>query len=389
MYSFVNRFFTQVLNFTYSQFWISAKTDYALRILFIGLISCVSLSTHADNYLPKQTLTSQQLQAFASLYQQELGNVSQCHDNSHNEVAFCANTLKDSGNAPRIFMPANSPKAIIVLFHGLSDSPYFVRSIAQSFQNSGYLVITPLTPGHGKKVAQIDMHNSKLGEKWLTHVNDVMSYTNKLATEFLNDKTNTKLPVFIGGFSAGGTFATWYAMQHPSEMKGVLLFSAALQLPDSAETMSRIWGIKSVANWLDGEFQTIGAHPFKYPKIASFSALMLMDVINQVRDFLSENSVKMPVFSAHSVADKITLLDGVQNVLNQLEGKHVFFKIDEEYDLCHQDLPMSNIQLIGLKFNRTQVNQRERCAVPKPNPVHQQMMLMANLFIQDQLAVKH
>jgi hypothetical protein len=46
---------------------------------------------------------------------------------------------------------------------------------------------------------------------------------------------------------------------------------------------------------------------------------------------------------------------------------------------------MSNIQLIGLKFDRNQVNQRERCAVPKANPLHQQMMFMANVFIEQQL----
>lgn len=380
------------------QSWLSAKADVFL-LLSLFLLSFLS-TENAKASDASLVLSWAKQQAFAKLYESELGDMQYCDDNNRWEIAFCSSQLKNAGNAPRIFIPKQSivkqtaartlPKAVIVLFHGLSDSPYFVRAIAQSFQSKNYLVITPLTPGHGKKIADKDMQDPMLQERWLSHVTDVMAFADTLGA-----------PVFVGGFSAGATFATWYGLQNPEKVEGVLLFSGALELSDAAETMSRIWGIKAISTWLDGKYETMGVHPYKYPAIASYSALVLMDVIQEIRALLLASEIEgdienemrseiaieieIPIFAAHSMADKITLFSGIENLTNRLGGEHVIFKIGGEYDVCHQDLPMSNIQLIGLEFDRTQVNQLERCATPKPNPLHQQMMFMAEVFVEQQI----
>lgn len=387
---------------TKAQFSLYKKTEFFVCACTLLLLICLIVPAHAQGQRARTSFSPQQKQAFAELYRGDFDDVRECPDSTRDEIIFCASDLKDSGNGPRIFLPSMSsqtsvPKAIIVLFHGLSDSPYFVRSLAQSFQKEGYVVITPLTPGHGKKSADLDMQDPKLGERWLKHVDDVMRYTFEYANAeggtpnvSNSNKALAALPVFIGGFSTGGTLATLYAVKHPKKVAGILLFSAALELPDSAETMSRIWGIKSVAAWLDGVYEAKGAHPYKYPTIASYSGLILMDLVKELRiyldDGLNEETLNVPIFAAHSLADKITMFSGIENLLAKVPGKHMLFQIDEEYDLCHQDLPMSNIQLIGLNFDRTQVNQLERCAIPKANPLHQQMMSMANLFVAQRVA---
>jgi pimeloyl-ACP methyl ester carboxylesterase len=362
-------------------FFMWQKSIYlSLAILCISnlLTYAQAQSAYSQN---RFTFSFEDKAAFAKLYVAELGDTFYCEDSKPNEFGICANLLKNAGNAARVYVPKSKPQSVIVLFHGLSDSPYFVSSIAKNFQSQGHLVIAPLTPGHGKKDAKQDMKDERLKDRWLLHVNSVMEYSKAYAQ-------TQDIPIFAGGFSTGGTFATWYALTNPDSLQGVLLFSGALALPDSAETMSRIWGIKSVAKWLDGVYESNGPHPFKYPGVASYSALVLLDIINEIRDMLAEQDAAFPIFAAHSMADNITLFSGVENLIESVEGQHVVFKIDEEYDLCHQDLPMDKIQLIGLKFDRNQVNQKERCAIPQANPLHMQMMIMANSFINQQMTSK-
>ena len=187
--------------------------------------------------------------------------------------------------------------------------------------------------------------------------------------------------VFVGGFSTGGAFATYYTLKHPDEIEALLLFSGALQLSSSAETLSKVWGIKKLAVWLDGEYKTDGPNPYKYPKVATYSALVLMDVIKDIRGLLeaqegSENNSRLskPIFAAHSLADTTTMYEGIENLLSKVDGEHTRFKIDKDFDVCHADVVISSGQIINMNFDKSQVNPSERCAVPKANPLHSIML---------------
>ena len=192
-------------------------------------------------------------------------------------------------------------------------------------------------------------------------------------------------PLFVGGFSTGGAFATWYAINNPEKVTALLTFSGALELSTSAERMSRIWGIKSLSKWLDGEYETSGPNPYKYPKVASYSGLVLMDIIYDIREYLEDNSVSFPIFAAHSMADKTTLFSGIEYLTQTVAGQHTVFKIDESYALCHADLPLDQIQINSMKFKKSMVDVREQCAVPQANPLHQQMLSTLLFFMQQLL----
>ncbi len=335
---------------------------------------------------------------FLAIYESEFPNAKRCEpevlEQQINELRLCSERMRNSGSGPFIFTPKNSvllssetsseiqtvgPKGLVVLFHGLSDSPFFMRSIARSLEKKGFVVIVPLTPGHAKKDADSDMQDPLLKARWMSHVDKVMSFADGFG-----------LPLFVGGFSTGGAFATRYSIHHPDKVKGLLLFSGALALSSSAETMSKIWGMKTLAKWLDGEYETDGAHPYKYPSVASFSGLMLMDVIKDIRQKLAESDeeIEVSLFSAHSLADKVTPFDGVEDLSNQLKGEHSLFKIDEEFKLCHADLPMSSVQIVGLSFDKSKLKDtREECKIPRANPLHPQMLSMMHQFIQGRLDV--
>ena len=46
-------------------------------------------------------------------------------------------------------MPLGKPRGSVVLLHGLTDSPYSVRYLAQLWQQRGYVAVAPRLPGHG------------------------------------------------------------------------------------------------------------------------------------------------------------------------------------------------------------------------------------------------
>lgn len=312
-------------------------------------------------------------QAFTALYEKQWGNLESCDTQVRNELKLCSNVLRNEGNAPFVLTPV-VPKATVVLFHGLSYSPYYVRSIAEHFYRQSYRVVVPLLPGHGKIDADADMQDPNLQQRWLDHVQEVM--------DLVTSQTDK---VFIGGFSAGATLATHYMLREPENVEGLLLFSGALALSASAETMSSIWGMKHLAVWLDGEFVSEGPDLYRYPKVASYSGLVLMDVIKEIREKLTDpqtmEGIQKPIFAAHSMADNISPYSGVEDLMAKVLGDHTQFQIDSSFDVCHGDVVISPLQIITMDFDKSRVNQSERCAVPKANPLHQTMLSVATHFL--------
>jgi esterase/lipase len=344
------------------------KSVFAFSALLLSLVSIA----HGDQNLQAKSTFDQ---GFKSLYKTELGSIQACTKQIEGELKVCSKILKNEGNAPYV-LHAKHPKAVVVLFHGLSDSPFFMRSIAEYLQSQGYTAIVGLTPGHGKYDADADMEDPQLKERWLTHSQSLIQLAKSLDS-----------PLFIGGFSTGGAFATHYMLNNPGDIQGLLLFSGALQLADNAESMSKVWGMKWITKWFDGEYPSQGPNPYKYPSVGLYSALVLMDVINDIRDKLaiySENqkTLTTPIFAAHSAADKTTLIEGVENLMENVDGEHSLFKIDESYDVCHADLPISSVQIVAMKFNKSLVKEHEKCAVPQANPLHQNMLNMMMYFLE-------
>ncbi|SVW31102.1 alpha/beta hydrolase [Klebsiella pneumoniae] len=57
--------------------------------------------------------------------------------------------FKQDWNRSFVLMPLGKPRGSVVLLHGLTDSPYSVRYLAQLWQQRGYVAVAPRLPGHG------------------------------------------------------------------------------------------------------------------------------------------------------------------------------------------------------------------------------------------------
>lgn len=301
---------------------------------------------------------------FAQIYQQELGSTQGCQEPRLHEFAVCSSVLRNDGNAPYILHHGQPTEKVIVLFHGLSDSPFFLRSIATTLHAEGYNVLVGLLPGHGLKAADADMQDPELANRWRIRVSDI----SQLASSLGSNK-------YIGGFSTGGALATEYVLSHPGEYQGLMLFSGALQLDSTVETLANVWGMRWVAKMMDGDYQTEGRNPVKYPKVSTFAALQLVDVIMSVRELIQQQKpLNMPIFVAHSAADQTTLIQGVKDLMAYNQGQNRFFEIPQSEGVCHADLVVSAEQLQAMHYDMTNLGETEPCSLPQVNPVHSAML---------------
>jgi esterase/lipase len=132
---------------------------------------------------------------------------------------------------PQIFKHDDDgqPRNAIVLVHGLTDSPYFMKDIGEYFcTKMGFDVYIPLLRTHGLKEPE-DMKDASLKE-WQKDV------------RFAVDKAKeSDGKVSIGGLSTGGTLSVELALKDEQSIDGgVFLFSAALGLANSAGNLAEI-----------------------------------------------------------------------------------------------------------------------------------------------------
>ncbi|MEG3765660.1 alpha/beta hydrolase [Alteromonas sp. 14N.309.X.WAT.G.H12] len=331
------------------------------------LLLLFSVCTHAQSDLDDA------FDKFSALYKQRFGQIRACLNPTTTRFSVCSPALRNDGNAPYILHHSKPTEKVVVLLHGLSDSPFYMRGIAQALFDKGMNVIVPLNVGHGQLVADDDMSDSDLAERWKEHLNDVIAIAPELGNK-----------IYLGGFSTGGALVVDHYLHHPENVAGIMLFSGALALDSGVEKLSRIWGIQWIAGLLDGEYITHGPNPYKYPTIASFAGLELMEVINDIRDQLAQGkTVDVPVFAAHSQADSTTPISGIEDLLAHTTATNTFFVIDKGYKLCHANLVMNQAMVNDLHFNKQNVDLRDPCAVPTKNPLFSQMIMMMDSFVDN------
>jgi pimeloyl-ACP methyl ester carboxylesterase len=334
-----------------------------LPLLMIAA-STYSLSVSSESIEPE-------FDKYDVIYQMQLGTTHGCQTSEKNVFRVCSDSLKNEGNAPYILHHNKVTEKVVVLFHGLSDSPFFFRSIAQSIYQQGNNVIVALMPGHGKKQADEDMQDYKLADRWRSHMSEVVDFASSLGEQR-----------YLGGFSTGGALATEYILQNPQSIKGVMLFSGALALNSSVESMANIFGIQWLAKTLDGEYKTQGRNPYKYPSVARFSAFELTEVIFSVRDLIEQGApLNLPIFVAHSLADATIPITGVKNLMSVNKGPNTFFEISLDADVCHADVVINEEQLSEMQYDASMLDEIMPCDVPKANPKHAEMLSSLSQFL--------
>ena len=133
--------------------------------------------------------------------------------------------LVDGAPYNRSFRLASAqPKGHALLVHGLTDSPYSMRALAQSLHARGFEVTVLRLPGHGTLPS---MMTSMAAADWTAAL--------RIAARDVSSRVAAGQPFYVGGYSSGGTLALQYALdalQDPALHRPdrVLLVSPAIEL---------------------------------------------------------------------------------------------------------------------------------------------------------------
>jgi len=97
-------------------------------------------------------------------------------------------------------LTVEAPRGGVLLLHGLSDSPYSMRSLAESLHAAGYQVLGLRIPGHGTAPSGL------VRVTW-----EDMAAAVELAVRYLKQEVGDR-PVHLVGYSNGGALAVHYAL---------------------------------------------------------------------------------------------------------------------------------------------------------------------------------
>lgn len=217
-------------------------------------------------------------------------------------------------------LKADKPHGAVLLIHGMSDSPYSLRTLGKALNQRGFWVIGMRMPGHGTApsgLRHISRHD--------------MTAAVRIGMRHLDEKVNGK-PVHMVGYSTGAPLALEFALdalegKSAPVPASLILISLAIGIHPAAglasfkDWLSNIPGLDDMAyTQIQPEFD-----PYKYNSFATNAADVVhgltRSVANRVEQRAATNPdvVLPPVLILKSTVDATVTTDAVvDNLLEHL-----------------------------------------------------------------------
>ena len=130
------------------------------------------------------------------------------------------------GNRNRTFELDPAPaRGGVLLVHGLTDSPYSVRALAETYRDEGFYALALRMPGHGTVPGAL---TEATWEDWLAAV--------RLGARHVREKIGPKAPLHFVGYSNGGALVLSQALDAIEDPKRVKPDRLVLVSPMSGVT---------------------------------------------------------------------------------------------------------------------------------------------------------
>ncbi|MGB5457043.1 MAG: alpha/beta fold hydrolase, partial [Gammaproteobacteria bacterium] len=232
-----------------------------------------------------------------------------------------ADPRKQQPNWNRSFeLSVEKPRGGVLLIHGMSDSPYSLRTLGKALNQHGYWVIGMRMPGHG---------TAPSGLRYISRHD--MAAAVRIGMTHLDERVNGK-PVHMIGYSTGAPLALEFALDaldgKSAPVPGsLILISPAIGIHPAAgfasfkDWLSNIPGLDDLAyTQVQPEFD-----PYKYNSFATNAADVVhgltRSVANRVEQRAGSNPdvVLPPVLVLKSTVDATVTTDAVvDNLLEHL-----------------------------------------------------------------------
>jgi alpha-beta hydrolase superfamily lysophospholipase len=193
-------------------------------------------------------------------------------------------------NRSFVLMPTGQPRGAAVLLHGLTDSPYSMRALAEEYQRQGFVAVVIRMPGHGTApgaLTDVDW------EAWLA--------ATRLAVREATRLTGPQLPLELVGYSNGGALAMKYTLDS--------LQDKSLRRPQQVVLLSPMIGVTAFAR-----FAGLAGLPAVFPAFAKAAWL------NVVPEF---NPFKYNSFPVNAARQSYLLTKSLQQQILQASRDHL------------------------------------------------------------------
>jgi len=159
-------------------------------------------------------------------------------------------------NRSFVLMPKGEIRGAVVLLHGLTDSPYSVRYLAEDYRQRGFVAVAPRLPGHGTAPGSL----TAVGwQSWMA--------ATRLAVREATRLAGAQRPLHLVGYSNGGALAMKYALDSLSDRQ--------LRAPQQIVLLSPMIGVTGYAR-----FAGIAGWPALFPAFARAAWLNVLPEYN-------------------------------------------------------------------------------------------------------------
>ena len=228
---------------------------------------------------------------------------------------------------------ADNPPGVALVVHGLSDSPYSMKSIAQALNDNGMIVYGLRLPGHGTLPSSLD---TVAWQDWLAAV--------RIADRHIRQQ-HAGLPYYYVGYSTGAALGIKLTLDAIAEDRALpdqlfllspaLGVSALARLANLQRILSHLDTFRK-ARWLDvlPEYD-----PYKYNSFTKNAGRQISLMISQVYADIaslqqSGNAGQLPpIISFQSLVDATVsttdLVDKLYAVINNKKSELVLFDVNQ------------------------------------------------------------
>lgn len=186
---------------------------------------------------------------------------------------------------PNAAMCEGKPKVGVLMFHGLSDSPFTLRDPARAIaEGSCVWTRVMLLPRHGSAAEDLIGVSRNAWRESVAQA--VKSFSE--GVDYL----------YLGGFSTGGALVTEYAWTHPEEISGLVLFAPLFKINSSIDWLAP-W-LAPIIDWLDYN------EPDDYGKYAAIPVPAIAEaykLASEVRELVADTPARFPVLVALAEED--------------------------------------------------------------------------------------
>jgi len=284
--------------------------------------------------------------------------------------------LAHDWNRSYVLEPDGTPAGAVVLLHGLTDSPYSIRHVAQPYRAAGWVAVAIRLPGHGTVPGGL---TDVEWEDWRA--------ATRLAVREATRRTGPALPLHLVGYSNGGALALQYALDAVDD--------ATLARPERVVLISPMIGITRFAR-----FAGIAGWPAIFPAFAKAAWLSVLPEFNPFKyNSFPINGARQTDRLTAVLQEQILRL-GRENRLDRLPPVLTFqsvvdFTVSTRAiaDALYQRLPPNGSELVLFDINRASKfdtlfrpaseTKLERLLPPPPRPFRTTLVTNASAATGD------